>query len=286
MKYFFKILFFIFIFILIFFGFYGYAMYFGAKGFKVKEYGINSTNIASEFDGLKIAHISDIHYGFGITIKDIDKIINDINLKKPDLVLLTGDLVDANISKKEYDELVKSMNKLDASIDKYAIDGNHDHGYKNWAKLVIDCGFININDSYEVIFSKGNESIFLAGVSNNTYSTKKITDKMETISNYMSSEEYKSTYNILLMHEPDFIEDINYEEFDLVLAGHSHNGQVRIPFIGAFYTPKFSKNYYNEHYTLKDTNLYISSGIGTSELPVRLFNKPSYNFYRIKKTDQ
>ena len=85
------------------------------------------------------------------------------------------------------------------------------------------------------------------------------------------------------MHEPDYIDDIDYSKFDLVLAGHSHNGQVRIPFIGATILPDGAKKYYKEYYKLEDTKLYISSGIGTTILPIRLFNKPSYNFYRIIK---
>ena len=84
-----------------------------------------------------------------------------------------------------------------------------------------------------------------------------------------------------MLHEPDYIDQIGYEDYDLILAGHSHNGQVRVPFIGAVVLPVGAKKYYKEHYDLGDTKLYISSGIGTSTLNFRLFNRPSINFYRI-----
>ena len=175
------------------------------------------------------------------------------------------------------------MNKLEAKLGKYAIDGNHDYIYKNFNKLIEDCGFTNLNDTYDIIYNESYESIFIAGVSNNTYTTKKIEDKTETIFDFMNSEEYKSKYSILLMHEPDFIEDIDYKLFNIVLAGHSHAGQVRLPFIGVLYTPKYARKYYEPYYKLDNTELYISNGLGTSEIPIRLFNRPSYNFYRLYK---
>ena len=73
------------------------------------------------------------------------------------------------------------MNKLEAKLGKYAIDGNHDYIYKNFNKLIEDCGFTNLNDTYDIIYNESYESIFIAGVSNNTYTTKKIEDKTETI---------------------------------------------------------------------------------------------------------
>ena len=260
-----------------------YSKYIGAKMFYVKEYPLYSTTIDNSYNGLKIAHLSDIHYGLGITKNDLEKIVKDVNSLKPDIIVFTGDLVNNKVTNKQYKELVTVMNKLEAKLGKYAIDGNHDYIYKNFNKLIEDCGFTNLNDTYDIIYNESYESIFIAGVSNNTYTTKKIEDKTETIFDFMNSEEYKSKYSILLMHEPDFIEDIDYKLFNIVLAGHSHAGQVRLPFIGVLYTPKYARKYYEPYYKLDNTELYISNGLGTSEIPIRLFNRPSYNFYRLYK---
>jgi predicted MPP superfamily phosphohydrolase len=265
---------------------YLYAMFIGAKGFKIKEYKIESSTISSDYNGLKIAHISDIQYGNrSVTKDDLEKIVNKINSLKPDIIVLTGDLLDGNIDSNKYSDLTKTLSKLNASTGKYAIDGNHDKAFKKWNTLIEDCGFTNLNDSYDVVYDNSYDSIFIAGISNNTYTTKNIKDKSEVIFDYLNSPDYKSTYSILLMHEPDYIDDIDYSKFNIVMAGHSHNGQVRIPFIGAVILPEGAKKYYKEHYLLKNTDLYISSGIGTSNLPIRLFDKPSANFYRIVKKD-
>ena len=64
------------------------------------------------------------------------------------------------------------------------------------------------------------------------------------------------------------------------MAGHSHLGQIRLPLIGAIYTPKGSKKYYDEHYKVNNADMYINGGIGTSVIEFRLLNKPSINLYR------
>ena len=263
-----KILIALLIFILLGIIIYMYAMFFGTRGFVVKEHKIETNKIDEGYNGLKIVHLSDIHYGKQSTSKeDLEEIVEDINLLKPDIVVLTGDLIDNNIN---------------ASIGKFAIDGNHDYVYKKWSVLIEDCGFINLNDTYELIYKNSYKPILLAGVSNNTYTTKNIKDKTETIFNHINSEKNNSSYNILLMHEPDYIDDIDYSKFDLVLAGHSHNGQIKLPFIGGVIKDKYSKKYYDEFYELDNTKFFISSGIGTSKYKFRLLNHPSINFYRLR----
>src|SRR5574344_1289772 len=260
---------------------YVYAMYVGAKALIVKEYKVKSDTLVSEYNGFKIAHISDIHYGISTTKKDLEKIVDNINSLKPDLIFLTGDLVDSTITKEQYNEIVEVLNKLNASIGKYAVSGNHDHFYKKWEVLISDSGFINLNDTYDTVYKDSYNSIFIAGISDNIYSAKNVKDKSEVIFEYMNGNEISnSVYKILLMHEPDYVDDIDYSKFDMILSGHSHNGQVRIPFVGAIFTPVGSKKYFKEYYKLNETDFYISSGIGTTVLPIRLFNRPSFNLYR------
>ena len=126
----------------------------------------------------------------------------------------------------------------------------------------------------------------IAGLSTNLKGTKNAKDKIAPINEYIDSiKEAQETnvphYKILLLHEPDYVNEITYQNYDLILAGHSHNGQVTPPLIGAIIKPNGAKKYYDEYYSLNSTDLYISSGIGTTKLDFRLFNHPSINFYRI-----
>ena len=89
-------------------------------------------------------------------------------------------------------------------------------------------------------------------------------------------------FTITLLHEPDSIDNIlNTEHVDLALAGHSHNGQIRLPFIGALKTVNGAKKYKNEYYHIGNTDLYISGGIGTSDMKLRFFDRPSISIYRL-----
>ena len=92
--------------------------------------------------------------------------------------------------------------------------------------------------------------------------------------------EENNYYKILITHEPDTYEKIKDKNIDLFLAGHSLNGQVRLPFIGSIYTPTGAKKYYDSKYKIDNTEIYISNGLGTSKIPYRLNNRPSINLYR------
>ena len=92
------------------------------------------------------------------------------------------------------------------------------------------------------------------------------------------------SYKIILMHEPDYIKNIyNKYTVDLVLAGHSLNGSVNIPGIRNLFLEKHAKEYNNDYYKLNNTDFYITSGIGVSNINFRLFNTPSINVYRVLK---
>ncbi len=279
------ILFFIFI-IIIITGVLLYSRYIGTSGLKIKEYKIVNENFYNDYYGFKIVHISDIHYGRTTFDKDLKNLVKKINMVKPDIVVFTGDLIDQDtkVTNEQIDKISSILSKIDAEIGKFATNGNHDYYFKNWDLIIENSGFTNLNDKYELIYKEPDRYILLAGLSTNLYGKKQISEKLKPVNEYLKdNQENKPMYSILLMHEPDFIDDINSDDFDLVLSGHSHNGQVRMPFIGAIKQslPIGCKKYYDEYYKIKNTDLYISSGIGTSTVSFRLFNRPSFNLYRI-----
>lgn len=268
-----KILFFI-IFILIIILL--YSRFIGTKGLKVKEYKIVNENFTDNFYGLKIVHITDLHYGNTTNNSDLKKIVDKVNLIKPDIIVFTGDLLDKELNNEELGEFKSTLNNMKSNIKKYAVNGNHD---ENFSEILKETGFADLNNNYDSLYNSNNSVILFSGINTND----DINDAIKNINNFLSDEQNTNNiiYKIMLMHEPDKILDFDYNNYDLILAGHSHNGQITIPFIGSLYKPNGSKKYYKDYYELEGTKLYISGGIGTSTLKLRLFNKPSINLYRL-----
>ena len=257
-----------------------YSRFLATKGLKVKEYKVVNNKITDSYHGLKIVHLSDVHYGSTINEKELNNIVDKINEIKPDIVVLTGDLIDNRLSF-DKDIIIKYLSKIEAKLGKYAVSGNHDIPIDDYNYIIKESGFLSLDNKYELIYSKSNEPIIISGIG---YGEEDIGIKTEQFDKYISelkADDIKPIYSILLVHEPDTVDNLDLNKYDLVLSGHSHGGQVRLPFIGKLYTPEGAKNYYDEYYKINNTDLYISSGLGTSMYKFRLFNKPSFNFYRI-----
>lgn len=257
-----------------------YARYINIKGLKVKEYSIVDNRLPDNFYGLKIVQISDIHYKVTTDYNDLKKVAKQINLIKPDIVILTGDLFDKNIkyTNKDFNDIKKFLKSIDCNIEKLAIKGENDLEFDNWTSIIEESGFKNINNTYEEVFYSGIDPLLIIGIETN-YNNDTIN---ETIDNIYSSLKYEYKYSILVLHEPDLINNIDYSKFNLILAGHSHNGQIVLPFIGGIIKNKGATKYFSEYYELNNTKLYISNGIGTSKYKFRFLNKPSINLYRLR----
>jgi len=247
--------------------------YIGTSGLKVREYKVVNKNIKS-FYGLKIVHFTDLHYGMTVDDDKLNNMVEMINDIKPDIVVFTGDLVDRNTKVTEdiYNILVSNLSKIKTTYGKFYVTGNHDKVNNSYDSIMQKSNFKSLDENYEVIYSKESDTIFISGVS--------VDEKIsETTKEALNLNEYD--YKIYLVHYPDEVDSILKYNFDLVLAGHSHNGQVRLPVIGKIITPDNAKKYYDPYYKLDNTDLYIGGGIGNSTINFRLFNKPSFNLYRL-----
>ncbi len=261
-----------------------YARYIATTGINVNEYKITDTKIPKNMHGLKIVHISDIHYGRITFEKELKKVVEQINLTKPDLVILAGDLIDKDtkLTKELTNQLITQLKNINATVGKYAIKGNHDYIFSEWDTIIKESEFIDLNDTYDTIYKNGNDFILLSGMSTNLHGSKTIEEKLSTTNEFIESlKETESPYKILVVHEPDFIQNIDTKNWNLILAGHSHNGQVRFPLIGPLFLPTGAKVYNKPYYKLSHTDLYISNGIGVSTVNFRLWNRPSFNLYRL-----
>lgn len=272
-----KILLFIIIFVSLFML---YSRYIGINGLKVKEYSVIDSKIPENFYGLKIIHLSDIHYKMTTSKKELEKVVNEINLLKPDIVILSGDLFNKDITytKNDYNDLIELLGSINYNVGKYAIKGDNDLDIKKWENIMEESNFINLNNNYDFIYYNDTNPILLTGISSNIKKNH-IKTSINSINEQIKDEYY---YSILLLHEPDYIDNIDYSKFNLILSGHSLNGQIKLPFIGGIIKPKGAKVYYDEYYDLENTKLYISSGIGTNKFKFRFNNTPSFNLYRLK----
>lgn len=257
-----KNLFIIFILLVIFVRFYGVSQV------VTKEYSIISEEIPKGFDGMKIVQISDIHYGTTINESSLKKMVNKVNQLKPDIIVFTGDLVAKGINPtdKIKAEIAVNLSKLKATIGKYAIASNEDLESDSFSDLITNSGFTLLNNEAKLIYNNDDEPIELVGISN-------INSKIEL----------KDNYKIALIHKPDDFDNIKNDNYNIVMAGHNHGGIIRLPFLGGLINIEGAKKYHNDYYEIYNTKLYVSSGLGTSNINFRMFNQPSINLYRFYK---
>ena len=258
-----------------------YAKYTGIKGLIVKEYRVKSEILTNNFSGLKIIHFSDLLYKSTVDKEDVKNLIKRINELKPDIVVFTGDLINKNakINNEDIEFLEDELESISAKVGKYAIYGDEDYSIESYKTIMEKSKFKILNNSYDEIFYKNNESMFIIGLP----SSLKEEIKLEDAFNFYKEDE-KRKFIIVLVHDGKtirFLDESTYE-VDLVLGGHSLNGSVVIPYYGGIFIDDGAYKYYQEHYSKGITDIYISSGVGTNKYPYRIFNKPSFNLYRLK----
>ena len=251
------------------------------KIINIKEYKIESKTIPDSFHGTKIVHFSDIHYGTTINKKQLETITNKINELKPDIIVFTGDLLDKNISltQNSEEELITYLSSLKCSLYKYAIFGDEDLDNKRYQEIMTTSGFTILDNKSVPLYYKDTTPIIIAGY-NPIISKPNYTILTDTIDN----QDPNNYFKLVLTHEPDSLDKfINYNP-NLVLSGHSLGGSIDLQFTKPLLLPENSKKYYNDYQKIKNTDLYISNGLGTTGLNARLFNPPSINLYRLYKT--
>lgn len=264
--------------VVLFTAFYLYTTYVSSRILSIKEDRIVDKDLPSSFSGMKIIHFSDLHYGTTIFYDDVANLIKKINKRKPDLVIFTGDLIDStyDLSTEEQEKLISLLKKINTTLGKYAVPGEEDN--ELFQTIMKQSGFNVLDNEYDLIYNSEMQPIILVGLGHSP-STADITSSFEYFNDPTHNSEI---YTIVAGHEPDFVDKVLAKHsVDLYLAGHSHNGTIRFPIIGGLYKPSGARKYVDEHYKIDDTDLYVSSGIGTTNPGFRLFCRPSFNFFRV-----
>ncbi|WP_242245008.1 metallophosphoesterase [Bacillus cereus group sp. BfR-BA-01330] len=242
----------------------------------ITEIKITSSKIPSSFKGYKILQISDLHNKkFG---DNQDVLIQKMKSIEPDIIAITGDLIDS----KSYDAEV-SMQLIREMVKKYPIyfvTGNHEQWsgkYNSLEKELKKYG-VNVLRNEHVGIRKGEQEINLLGIDDPEFGTGNHDEGNIIIDEIKKAkiEMQPDRYNVLLSHRPEFIKEYTNERLDLVLSGHAHGGQVRLPFIGGLVAPnqgvlpKYTAGLYVE----QNTSMVVSRGLGNSIIPQRILNRP------------
>lgn len=250
-------------------------IYFDLNFTKVQYVNIETDKLQGRNE-FKILQISDFHDSKSKIIWN--RILRSINETKPDIIVMTGDIISSTT--RDLSNAKKFAGEI-ANIcpDIYFISGNHEwrSGYNtSFINELKSMGIIVLNNTNRIITTGGSE-INICGI-----------DDYYTRSYDMDRAFYKTNgrnFTILLSHAPDIIFRYGNIPADLMLCGHTHGGQVRLPFIGALmapgqgFLPKYDKGLFKLD---NGTLLYIDSGIGTSVLPIRFFNRSQISLITVK----
>lgn len=261
-------------------GGYYYAREIEPKLLDINRHAIAHSHIPKSFDQFKMIQFSDTHLGFQYTLKQLEKLIDRINSLNPDIIFFTGDLMDEPNKYKNSEQIIPILLKLNAPFGKFAVYGNHDHGGYGtdiYMNIMNKSGFILLqNDSHEIQLLD-HSRIHIIGLDDAMLGKPDLTKAMDGIP--------LDTYKILLAHEPDLAEMGVGQGIHLQLSGHSHGGQVKIPFFGALITPPYSELYYEGFYELGSSQepmtLYVNRGLGTTRLPFRFLSKPELTVFTL-----
>ena len=215
---------------------------------------------------VRIVQVSDIQISRHYTTENLEKVVRAVNRQQPDILLFTGDLYENYASYRDDEALISLLSQMDAKYGKFAIWGNRDYGggaVRKYKSILAQSGFTLLTNASVSIPVSDTDTVFLAGLDDALLGQPDITPILQQLSGD------ENTYTILMTHEPDTAEQYAQMGFDLIVSGHSHGGQVKIPFFPTI-TTHLAERYIDGLYSLNEqTQLYVNSGIGTSRIPVR-----------------
>ena len=237
---------------------------------------VNLPRLPEEFNGLTIAHLSDIHHGQFIPADYVQRCVEIANSLNPDLIALTGDFT---FGAKAYAEPCgEILSGLKARIGKFAVLGNHDH-YNSAGRVtraLRQAGITVLIDDKECLEKKG-EKLWLFGVDDLSQGN---TDLVKLYRDCPPDE-----MRITLAHNPDFIDEYAQQQqhTDFMLSGHTHGGQIRFPLLGAPHMKLLGHEYVMGLQRKDAMQIYTTRGIGTVGPPVRFLCPPEIVLYTLRR---
>ena len=233
--------------------------------------------IPDSFNGYKILQISDLHNKeFGT---NQDKILAQIEKINPDIIVVTGDLIDSN-----HTNIDVAMDLINGAIDIapiFYISGNHEawSGSYSDLKTKLENSGVTVLDNEKIQVFNNNDSIDIIGLSDPSFINSDLLEysgNTETKNLLSTLTKNSDNFKILLSHRPELFNIYSNSNVNLVFSGHAHGGQFRLPFIGGLIAPDqgFLPKLTEGIHTNNSTSMFISRGLGNSIIPIRIFNRP------------
>jgi predicted MPP superfamily phosphohydrolase len=238
----------------------------------VEQVEIVLPRLPKTFSGLRVVHISDIHIGGWMNRERLSDVVQLVKRQNPDLVLMTGDYVIGRSWSRNLDEaaqdFIEEMSSLTADCLVLGVLGNHDH-WTNAEKvraMLSTCGVVELNNAVYSL-ACGDDRLHIAGVDDVREDMARLDDVCRLLPGTGGA--------ILLAHEPDYADTSSQtDRFDLQLSGHSHGGQVVIPFYGPIVLPYLGQKYPSGLYKVREMWQYTNRGVGMTRPAVRFNCRP------------
>ncbi len=235
-------------------------------------------NLTPAFNEFKIVQISDLHSSHFMPEKRLNKIVKLVNQQQPDAIAITGDLI-TKYERFNLKKLEKTLSKLVSHECTLTVLGNHDH----WDKVtdllkqtLVDSNVTNLDNQVYVI-KRGTEKLAFAGVDDPYWGKPDLEKVISQLPN--------DNVAVLLVHEPDYIGiSAKTHKFALQLSGHSHGGQIRIPFLDPLVLPPGGRKYFVGLNQVEDTIEYTNRGLGMTGLPLRFNSRPEITVFTLHTT--
>lgn len=269
-------------------GIFFYSIYISVDRVNVSYETISSNKIPESMNDVTIAFISDIKYNEFMDKTRLSNMISKLNTTSPDIVVFGGDIFsepDKNVPDSQMSKDITTILKsIEAPLGKFAVLGDQDNLNEEVKKIVsqilYDSDFEVLSDSTIRLRNQNNDSISLIGLNNLINGDPKPENAMKNGN--------ENEFNILVTHCPDAVSKsgINLEYIDLALAGHSLGGQIYLPVIGPIYTEEGATTYNRGQYDINGSKLFVSNGLGTSNIDMRLMTPPQILIFRLQHTSK
>lgn len=251
------------------------GLWWGNIAIKTTRFRITGKHVPPGFDNFVMVQISDLHNArFG---QNQQRLLNAIAAIAPDLVAVTGDLVDSR--RTDFETAMEFIHGAVAIAPVYYVTGNHEARITAYPVLEqkLTAAGVTVLRNQAATLSRGQDSLSVFGLDDPSFAARDSRGQAGAADHALKALSAEGTgYTVLLSHRPELFDVYAAHGADLILSGHVHGGQLRLPFIGGLFAPNqgFFPKYQAGVYTQGKTKMVVSRGLGNSLAPLRVNNRP------------